>query len=162
MTLPEPEIRAPGGSFAPEITAETIAKYKAIAPDPTTQVGDHFASLLTMVETFIQTPPSSLPAIGPHPSGFGKAAIVPLAEDEKRRIWDVVPWEDELNAIAAVFAKLPPGGHFVADDTAPKKRRFVVTDQAAFELRGAAHHLLWYGFELTYDREPITKERAVS
>ena len=61
--------------------------------------------------------------------------MVPLEEAEVERIFDVVPWDHELDAIQSLFDGIPP-----------EKR----------DLRNAAFHLLWFGKELVKDREPMT------
>lgn len=125
-----------GGSFAPPLTAEKLAHYKSLAKNAGGQIGDYMAQLAKMLETFRETPDSQQPGT-PHPSGRG--TIVPLEDAEIERIWDVVPWAEELDVIGKVFDTIP------------------AATQA--ELRNAAFHLLWFGRELCADREPITNDK---
>lgn len=69
----------------------------------------------------------------------GVGVVVPLEEEEIKRIWDHVPWKEELDMYSAVFEEIPPG-----------------TNR---DLRNAAFHLLWYGRELELDREPMTTDK---
>lgn len=154
-----------GGSFAPSIKADDIAKYRAAAQAHGDQeVSEAILELIEMVELFQQTPDSTLPGT-PHPSGTG--VVTPLTDEEKKRIFDKVPWKRECDALAVLFNALPDGT--VPDGTeeriAPngkpykvEKRR--VVDEHAATIRKAAFHLLWYAYELTFDREPMTRERV--
>jgi hypothetical protein len=124
-----------GGSFAPPIDAARLAAYRdlsARADDITRQA---MGALIRMAEKFQETPPSTDPGT-PHPSGRGRAR--PLSAAEVERIWDVVPWNEELEMYAGIFGRIDP----VADRP----------------LRDAAHHLLWYARELFLDREPMTTD----
>jgi hypothetical protein len=89
-----------------------------------------------MVRKFRETPDSVQPGT-PHPSGRG--VIVPLEDAEIQRIWDVVPWMEELKMYGQLFEKIS------------------ATEQR--DLRNAAFHLLWFGKELCSDREPITNDK---
>lgn len=122
-----------GGSFAPPL--DSLEPYKSLAATAPEQVKDYMTKLIVMLETFRQTPDSTLPG-SPHPSGRGN--IVPLDDAEVKRIWDVVPWSEELDAMAVVFDRIGP-------EQKP--------------LRDAAFHLLWFGRELCADREPITSDK---
>lgn len=123
-----------GGSFAPPLTAEKIEEYEKLADSsPTPEVRDGMETLLKMVKTFFQTGKSKLKG-SPHPSGRG--TVIKLEPEEVKRIDPVVPFRHELDALAKVFEE-----H--------------LTDKAT---RDAAFHLLWYGYELTADREPCTTD----
>lgn len=122
-----------GGSFAPPIDAEKLAAYEALVPSDNRQVADHMTRLIAMVRKFQETPESRL-AGTPHPV---KGTVVPLEEAEIQRIWDYVPYEEECNAIGLVFEKQLTAGY----------------------VRDAAFHLLWYAYELTKDREPMTADK---
>ncbi len=89
-----------------------------------------------MLEVFWQTPESKQPG-DPHPCGRG--TIIPLEDAEIQRIWDVVPWAEELDLYGRLFDRIDP--------------------VATRDLRKAAFHLLWYGRELCADREPITSDK---
>lgn len=93
MAAPAPRI---GGSFAPPLTPERIARARALAaahPAATPQVREIVEKLCTMAEVFHQTPRSPLKGVA-HPSGAA-INIVPLEAAEQRRIWDHVPWDTE-------------------------------------------------------------------
>lgn len=136
MNEANPQVRV-GGSFAPPLTPEKLAAYKALGEScPDLQIRDIFAKLVRMVEVFRETPESTLPGT-PHPSGMG--TIVPLTEEEIQRIWDTTPWGEELDAYGVICDRLDP-----------------VSDKAR---RDAAFHLIWFGRELDLDREPITTDK---
>lgn len=126
-----------GGSFAPPLTAQNLKTYRELAntaPDP--RVRDAMLPLCEMVEAFQKTPESRRSG-HPHPSGAG--TIIPLEDAEIKRIWDLVPWDYECNALGELFETIP------ANTEKP--------------LRNAAFHLLWYARELTLDREPLTTDK---
>lgn len=125
-----------GGSFAPPLDAAKLAEYKALAAAAEEKVREGMTALIKMVETFRETPASTQTG-KPHPSGRG--LVVPLDEAEVKRIWDVVPWQEELDLYAGWFDKIDP--------------------VKLKPLRDAAFHLLWYGRELFLDREPMTADR---
>lgn len=128
-----------GGSFAPPINAEKIALYRELAkaaPDP--RVRDAMLPLCDMVETFQETPESQLTGT-PHPLGNRYPAIVPLEQSEIDRMWDLVPWDYECDALGQLFETIP--------------------NETQKPLRDAAHHLLWFARELTKDREPLTNDK---
>jgi len=125
-----------GGSFAPPLSNERLEAYKSLANSATPQVKDYMLQLAKMLEVFRETPDSTNPG-APHPSG--RVVIVPLEDAEIKRIWDFVPWSQELDVMGAVFDKI--------NATIQK------------ELRNAAFHLLWFGRELCADREPITNDK---
>lgn len=143
----QPIARQLGGSFAPPLDDAKFESYRKLAKDADPQVADHMATLIKMVETYRGRPKAvakavakaqSDPASGtPHPSGLG--TMFHLPETEVKRLWDVVPWQEEIAAYSTVFDKISP--------------------EAQKELRDAAFHLLWFAQELTLDREPITNDR---
>lgn len=123
-----------GGSFAPPLDAERLQAYRQAAQSADAPTRDAMLALANLVEHFQRTGPSRQPGT-PHPSGRG--VIVPLEAAEVARIWDHVPWDHELDAMAGLFDQL--------DGRSP--------------LRTPAFHLLWYARELAKDREPITCDR---
>jgi hypothetical protein len=125
-----------GGSFAPPLDLEKLARYHELAQQAGGAVGDVMAKLCDMVEAFEQSPRSTR-AGSPHPSGAG--LMVPLSEAEIKRLWEYVPWGWECDAYAKLF-----------DEIDPRTKK---------ELRNAAHHLLWFARELERDREPMTTDR---
>jgi endonuclease III len=122
-----------GGSFAPPLSQEKLAAYKVLASNAPPRIKDAMNELIVMVSKFKETPDSTLSA-QLHPSGA--AMVVPLEKQEVDRIWDFVPWDDELATMNKVFESIPKG-----------------------ELRNAAYHLLWFGRELCNDREPLTTDK---
>jgi hypothetical protein len=124
-----------GGSMAPPLDAAKLAAYRKLAEDAPEQAGGAMAALLDMADAYLGGPAAKdrgKKAGTPHPSGAG--AVVPLDDAEVKRLWDVVPWNEELEMYAKVFDAIDP--------IAEKK------------LRDAAFHLLWLGRELFLDREP--------
>jgi hypothetical protein len=125
-----------GGSFAPPLDADKLATYNALAHDAPEQIGEAMHKLIDMVTRFQQNPCSGAEC-KPHPVGVGH--IQHLEESEVKRIWDAVPWKEECDMYAKLFDGI---------DAATNK-----------ELRDAAHHLLWFAYELTADREPCTCDK---
>lgn len=124
-----------GGSFAPPLDEAGLVDYERLAKAAEPVVRDVMTTLIKMVRTFQETPKSKVKG-QPHPSGRGM--IVPLEPEEVKRIDQAVPWKHELDAMGGVFEAIDP-----------------VREKA---LRNAAFHLLWYGYELTNDREPPTSD----
>jgi hypothetical protein len=129
---------------APSLDAGKLKSYLDLAKASDPQTADAMGSLITMVEMHLDRPKASAkanaPASTPHPSGIG--VIEPLPEEEVKRLWDVVPWEEELEMYGKIFDRISP--------------------ETNKPLRDAAFHLLWYGRELFLDREPITQDRIKS
>jgi hypothetical protein len=125
-----------GGSFAPPLPDDKLSAYETLAVTADEQTREAMLKLATMVRKFRETPDSVQPGT-PHPSGRG--VIVPLEDAEIQRIWDVVPWMEELKMYGQLFEKIS------------------ATEQR--DLRNAAFHLLWFGKELCSDREPITNDK---
>jgi hypothetical protein len=138
-----------GGSFAPPLDADNVKSYRELAEggDVSPQVADAMGVLIKMVETHLDRPApkaakgkgkAAEPAGMPHPSGLG--TIVDLPEEEVERLWDVVPWQEEVTMYGQVFDRIDPA----------KEK----------PLRDAAFHLLWFAQELTMDRAPITSDQV--
>lgn len=130
-----------GGSFAPPLSADTLAVYAdLISAVEDRRAKDYLQQLHLMTLTFQQTPASTLKGT-PHKSGTG--AVIPLEPAEIERIYDLVPWGEELDVMSdyfdRVFAASPRGS---------------LSEQR----RNMAFHLIWYGRELLLDREPITSD----
>lgn len=89
-----------GGTFGLPITADKLARYKELASGAPEKVRYWMNQMIKMVEVFQQTPDSKL-ASTPHPVGMG--FIQPLEDEEVRRIWDYVPWQEELELISATM-----------------------------------------------------------
>lgn len=126
-----------GGSFAPPMTRDDLTRYKSLANScDDRECKEKMLELIQMMEVFWETGESQEEPTGRHPAG--PAVIVPLAKDEIDRIWDYVPWPNDLPTYQQAFRKLPDG-----------------------DRRNAAHHLLWYATELAFDREPLTNDKLV-
>jgi hypothetical protein len=126
-----------GGSFAPPITDEKLAAYKALAASAPQRVRTAMEELIAAVDAWWALPESSK-AGSKHPTGVG--AIVPLEDDHVQKLWDVVPWDYELAPLS-------------------NSQGTGVFDDLTGDLRNAAFHLLWFANELTKDREPITADK---
>ena len=125
------------GSFAPPLGPSELANYKLIIANCTNpQVKEAMTKLHGMVVEFQRTPRSKMQG-SPHASGMG--VVVPLEPEEVARMDQHVPWREELDMYDKLF-----------DALSPIEQR---------DLRNAAFHLLWYGYELLLDREPITKDQ---
>lgn len=142
--MPESSVHVPqgvGGSFAPPLDAAKLEEYRALAAEASPEVGEAMNSLIKMMESFHDRPAPKkgerAPAGIPHPSGLG--LMVKLPDAEVKRLWDVVPWEHEVEMYKQLFDTIDPAG---------KKA-----------LRDAAFHLAWYARELTIDRVPLTKDQ---
>jgi hypothetical protein len=132
--------------FAPTITREKLARYETLVEDAPARVADYMSQLIDMVKLFYETPTSShAPRMIPVRLGTKHEEVpaVKLEDEEIERIWDAVPWMDELDVMGKQFDTLS------------------AENEADRELRNAAFHLLWYGRELTLDREPMTKEACL-
>lgn len=131
--------------FAPALTREHLARYAELAAGAEERAADAMRQLIRMVELFLETPASTLPGETLRVSAkhgervISQVQAVPLEAAEIKRMWDAVPWSEELDAFDTIFDRIDP-----------------LRDA---ELRNAAYHLLWYGRELTIDREPMVLER---
>jgi hypothetical protein len=135
--MPNPPIRQRhvGGSFAPPIDDAALERYEGLASAlDESPVRSGMLDLVRMLRRFRETPASTLPA-KPHPA-TRTLIVTPLEPAEVARIFDVVPWREECDMLGRVFEVLPPG-----------------------PTRDAAFHLLWFAYELTADREPITSDK---
>jgi len=126
-----------GGSFAPPLTDELIAKYEAMAEAADGPIRDAMMTCLACVKQWWDLPESSVNGSHEHPSGQG--VIIPLDDPIAKELWDAIPWQHEIDAMAKLFDTIDPA--------------------ADRELRNAAHHLLWHVVELNLDREPITADK---
>lgn len=122
-----------GGTFAPPLTPQKLGQYITLSESAPEEVRGYMEQLISMMEALHKEDKSSNPS-SPHPSGIG--TITMLEDDQISRLFDVTPWPRECNAMQECFEELPPG-----------------------DLRNAAFHLLWYGKELSEDRQPLTNDR---
>lgn len=140
-----------GRSFAPPITPQKLAEYRALGESlPTGQVREVILLLCQMVEVFQQTPMSKEPpvlapgcpmrvVIGENQKGqLVNVYDIPLEQKEVERIWDYVPWPSEIAMYRDLLKTVPPG--------------------PVYEALG---YLIWYATELAKDREPMTQDRLV-
>lgn len=142
-----------GGSFAPPLSDELLAKYKAMCgalPDES-PVRDAMAKLLRCCGVWWELPEPNGTASRPHQSGVG--TVVDMHDDHKKALWDHIPWSHR---------SLPKNdkGEPVKGELDHIQELFDTIDPAsAKDLRDAVHHLLWHVVELDLDREPLTKDR---
>lgn len=144
-----PILPSVGGSFAPPLSDELLAAYKALidALDPS-PVKDAMTTLYNCCAKWWDLPESNGTA-RPHPSGRGQ--IVNLDHTVRSELDPHVPWNHELDAMHGV-------------DESGKPRLLEALDpESQRELRNAAFHLLWHVKELAlgedqgeWGREPIT------
>lgn len=125
-----------GGSFAPPLTDDALARYADIAKSATAPVQDAMTKLLSCVSTWWNLPESNGTTTTPHSSGRG--TIIPLDGVIAKTLYDLIPWEHELDAIQSLFDRIDPSQK---------------------DLRNAAFHLLWHVKELNQDREPVTADK---
>lgn len=127
-----------GGSFAPPLSDQLIAQYRALIDnlDPRSQIKDAMQKCLKCCEEWWKLPDSS-GAGKPHPVGVG--TIVDLDKPIADALWEHIPWKEELEGYKAMFDTIDPVGQR--------------------DLRNAAHHLLWHAIELEMDREPLTSDK---
>lgn len=128
-----------GGSFAPPLSDEILDTYEDLIGlmQPRTKLREALDVLLNCARQWWNQPESTGGITRPHPVGVG--TIVDLDEPIAAALYDHIPWDYELKAYGELFEDL--------DATSQK------------ELRDAAFHLLWFGWELTLDREPITADK---
>jgi len=128
-----------GGTFAPPLTDELLTSYQALINEvpAKTQLREALDECLACVRKWWELPESGGSS---RPHGSGKGTIVDLDTQCQEQLWDLIPWEEEIETIAGLFDKLDP----IKEKT----------------LRNAAFHLLWHVKELNLDREPITKDKV--
>lgn len=126
-----------GGSFAPPLSDSALEAYKGlIQAQDESPVKDAMNSVLACCEAW-WAEPESTGGGQRHPSGTGM--VVHLDDDVAKRLWNSIPWKEELQMYGSLFEKIDP-----------------VSQK---DLRNAAFHLLWHASELEMDREPITFDR---
>jgi len=127
-----------GGSFAPPLTEEKLAEYQSLISvlDTHSPIRHAMQSLMDCCVAWWSQPESTGDG-RPHPSGQG--VIINLDKPIAEALWDATPWDHELKAYGELFDKIDP--------------------RTEKPLRDAAHHLLWHGWELFHDREPMTADK---
>lgn len=136
----------PVACFAPPLTDEKLASYRALADScPDAEVRDALGTLLACVAAWWELPESARTDVQRwairHRGKDVTFPVVPLEAEHVAALWDVTPWMRELNTLSnskdtGLFDRLDRG-----------------------ELRDAAFHLLWFAKELTLDREPVTADK---
>ncbi len=140
-----------GGSFAPPLSDELLAKYKAmveaLAASP---VKEAMEKLLHCCGVWWDLPESNNGS-KPHPVGVG--VIRNLDEAHKRALWDHIPWSHRSNPKDAADQPIRGELDHIGElfDT--------ISNDSQRDLRNAAHHLLWHVVELDLDREPMTTDK---
>lgn len=140
-----------GGSFAPPLSDELLAKYKAMVealqPSP---VKDAMEKLLHCCGVWWDLPESNNGST-PHPVGVG--VVRHLDEAHKRALWDHIPWSHR--STEPKIGAFGPNGEL--DHMAEILE--TISNDTQRDLRNAAHHLLWHVVELDLDREPMTTDK---
>jgi hypothetical protein len=127
-----------GGTFAPPLSDELLANYKAMIDAlPDSPVKEAMSTLHTCCAKWWELPESDT-APQRHPTGAA-IPVVALSADNARVLWDHIPWKEELEMLKGLFERINPR-----------------TEQP---LRNAAFHLLWHAIELENDREPLTADK---
>lgn len=127
-----------GGSFAPPLTDELLAKYRHMIDslDNLSQVYDCMNKLHKCCAAWWDLPESDTAGPQTHMTG---ARVQLLDGPVRAKLFDLIPWMEELDVMGTVLDKIDPSSHR--------------------DLRNAAFHLLWHAKELCLDREPITKDK---
>lgn len=135
----------PVACFAPPLTDDMLAQYRALAeglPDARGELRDALRECLAAVELWWQLPESER-TDGPrfdirHQGAERTYAVTPLEEEHRRKLYDLIPWPREIDGMQRTFDEIP------------------VSEKA---IRDAAFHLLWHVKELNLDREPLTADK---
>jgi hypothetical protein len=126
-----------GGSFAPPLTDELLAEYKAAVDAlPASALKDGLLILYNCCQKWWEQPEST-EGTTLHPSGAG--TIVSLDPAIAKALWDHIPWKEELATIQVLCDAIPASQQ---------------------KLRHCAFHLLWHAKELEMDREPMTSDKV--
>ena len=128
-----------GGTFAPPLTDALLERYSILINQlpKTSQIREILDVLFNCCKQWWVLPESTNKQAAVHPSGIG--AIIHLDEDIKKKLWDHIPWTNEIEMFKGVL-----------DSIDPISQR---------ELRNAAFHLLWHVVELDIGREPLTNDK---
>jgi len=158
----------PVACFAPELTDADVAAYEAaITAMPVSEAKDYMLRCLNCVKAWWDLPVSSRQDVERYNITHGGAAktfaVIPLETGQVTAIWDATPYSSECAAMATTLLELPTGtiseglqDKVCTDGLTRKIEKITIVDQAAYDLRNMAMHLLWYATELSNDREPIT------
>lgn len=144
--MPRPEVkteRLPAVCFAPALTDEKLVNYR-IAADllGLSPIKDALNECLKAIEAWWKLPDSTREDVDrfriKHQGADKTFSVVPLEEKHIKELWELVPWDYELNAMQSLF------------DGIPSEQK---------ELRDMAFHILWHARELCLDREPLTQDK---
>lgn len=135
----------PVACFAPPLTDAKLAEYRAVVaalPDARGDLRDAMGECLRAVEAWWELPESTRTDATRFRLRVGgrdrDVAFTPLEDAHRAALFDLIPWPYELDAVQALFDKIP---------------------EAEAALRDAAFHLLWHARELCLDREPATRDK---
>ena len=92
-----------GGSFAQPLSDELLAEYEQLAEEAPTLIRDVMRALLVPVKLWWSLPESTGDGI-PHASGRG--VIVKLDNAIQKALWESIPWEHEIKAMASVVDQI--------------------------------------------------------
>jgi hypothetical protein len=177
----------PTACFAPELNDNMLARYRELIENldavEQAELKDALLICLVCVEAWWELPVSKRTdgdryAIK-HRGTNTSFVVTPLEEQHVAYLWEVTPWMRELLAMEPLFDALPSGticvgqkvvgveqaehklesGVIVPYERFTKVDDIRVVDEAAYELRNAAQHLLWHAKEITLDREPLTQDK---
>lgn len=96
-----PQLRI-GGSFAPPLTDETLARYRAaIAAMSPSPVKDACVTMLRCCEKWWELPEPVGTERRAHPVGMGQ--IVSMMQEHKDALDEHIPWAHELDGIQSLF-----------------------------------------------------------
>lgn len=134
----------PVACFAPPLTDELLARYRALAEAAEPEVRDALQQLLTCVQAWWELPDSTSSDVRRwqflHRGKQVECIEQPLDQEHIQALWGVTPWMRELNTLS-------------------NSQSTGLFDGLAGELRNAAFHLLWFCKEITLDREPMTADK---
>lgn len=154
--------RIPNACFAPELTDEKLGEYQdrvASIPNDERELKDVLSALLNCVLTWWALPVSEKPAKEKftflHRGETKEIGVVPLEDAHVEALWDVTPYFRETESIEKFLDGLPLG-------TVEENYCCRIVDQAAFDLRTMAFHLLWHVKEIALDREPLTQDKLTA
>lgn len=125
-----------GGSFAPHFSEELLDRYAELCIYLDGQAREYFENLLRLAEQWWDIEESDEAPIDEYKDAKGVIGkVIPLSESLKDRMYENIPWQEELEVLGKVF------------------------DKFEGETRDAAFHLLWLATELCLDREPLFKRK---
>lgn len=112
-----------GGSFAPPLSDELLARYKSLRDRLEPVYRDALSTLLACVELWWELPESTG---GGRPHPVGRGFIVDLDDEIKQKLWDSIPWGHELDALQSLLENLQ------SSEAAENERRLQAWRNAVF------------------------------